>query len=1433
MPSDHLPESSASEIHTAPTTAKFPTALVARFPIVGIAASAGGLEAFTQLLSHLPIDTGMAFVLIQHLSPDRESLLTEILTRATKMLVNQPQNGMVVEPNRVYVIPPNTQMKVADGAFQLSPREKIFGKYMPGDALLTSLAVELGNQAIGVVLSGGDGDGALGLTAIKAVGGVTFAQCEDTAKFDSMPTAAIATGNVDFVLSPEQIATKLVELSHQPSAISPQLLGVDRARGNMTPPKTVGTIFALLKSTTGVDFSHYKPKTIDRRIQRRMLLCKIERVADYVSYLEAHPTEVKALYEEILIHVTSFFRDPKAFELLATKVFPTIAATKSADLPIRIWVAGCSTGEEVYSIAICLLEFLADRLPQPPIQIFATDISELAIDKARAGTYTVERMVDVSPERRRRFFYEVLGGYRISKAVRELCVFARQDLSSDPPFSNVDLISCRNVLIYLGDALQQRIMPIFHYSLNATGFLLLGTSESMGKHVDLFKIVEKKYRIYAKNPTITQSTFSFTPSSYPIGKAIANGKPKVNGNRNDRQSIATAGSADDLQGKIDRLIAERYTPAGVVIDGKMQVLQLRGEIDRYLKLVPGVANLNLFNLIPSNLLIEIRAAIYRSQQHNLPVSKNGLQLLTGDSSSTFNLQVIPFNLLGVAQSYFLVLFEDALMNTGEVERPIDRTMTQEDSLAEPTGGNRDNVQLRQELATAISERTATQAYVRAVIQEQEDSNQDLKVANEEILSSNEELQSTNEELETAKEEIQATNEELNTTNDELRRRNAELDVVNNDLTNLLSSINVPILMLTNDLRIRRFTPMAQQLFNFIPTDTGRPLSDIRTNLNLPDLEPLILEVLETLNVKELEIQTLAGAWYNLRIRPYRTTEDTIDGVVLVLLDIDTLKRSAATIAAARNYAEAIVETVRVPLLVLESDLRVNTANRAFCDTFQVSQLETAHLTIFELGNGQWHIPGLRSILEEIFTTDRSLHNFEVEHLFDKIGQRTMLLNAVKIIAAGDTKRILLSIEDITDRKQYETERSHLLAQEQLARQSAETANRSKDDFLSNLSHELRNPLTAIIGWAQLLRAQQLEQSKIDRGLEVIYRSAKAQSQLIDDLLDLSRITSGKLQLDPQRLDLAAVANAAIESVRLAADAKSIQISADLAQTTIVGDGDRLGQVFWNLLTNAIKFTPAGGRVNITTILVPRGYANATAAPNDLQIRISDTGRGIEADLLPHIFDRFRQGDSSSSKSNQGLGLGLSIVRHIVELHGGTVMAQSAGVGRGSTIIVQLPLSLAAIDLVPIATQPLLLAAAQETTDLQGLRLLVVDDEVDILHLIKYILENVGAIVTIATSTQEAMAMLVASGDEYDALLADIGMPAADGFALIRQVRALAVDAGGQIPAMAITAYASERDRQLAIDAGFGMHLAKPIDPDRLIQMVRMLTDRSTEADGHG
>ncbi|MEG4808899.1 CheR family methyltransferase [Microcoleus sp. F8-D3] len=1374
----------------------------APFPIVGIAASAGGLEAFTQLLSHLPSDTGMAFVLIQHLAPDHKSLLSEILARTTQMPVNEVKDGIAVEPNQVYVIPPNTKMVVSNGALKLSPREKIYGKYMPGDAFFTSLAVDRGHKAIAVVLSGGDGDGSLGLNAIKAAGGMTFAQCQDTAKFDSMPITAVATGNVDFVLPPEKIAEELANYSRNPLLTGP--LPLTKVEESPAEGDALATIFALLKSTTGVDFSHYKPTTIARRIQRRIVLYKLDSLEDYAQYLRHNSAEVTALYGEILIHVTSFFRDPEAFEKLKELVFPTITQNKSAETPIRVWVAGCSTGEEVYSIAICLLEFLGDRAIQPQIQIFATDIGEQAIGKARSGVYSENQMVDVSPQRRTRFFIaQDEGSYRISKAVRELCVFARQDLGSDPPFSNLDLVSCRNVLIYLGESLQKKVMPIFHYSLKPTGFLLLGTSESTGEFSYLFTSVDKKSKIYAKKLTATRPNFSFTPSSYPVAKA------------RERQEVKdNFTNSFDLQQETDQLILNRYSPPSVVVNEQMKILQVRGDIDPYLRVVAGTPDLNLLTMARAGLLVELRTAIYQAQTQNVTIRKERVLLELGGRSSIVNFEVIPFRPQAVEGRYFLVLFEEVSPTVVNLSILTSESLDQADQYPEIE-------LLRQQLAAANQEKTVAQAQLQAVIQDQESLNQDLKVANEEILSSNEELQSTNEELETAKEEIQATNEELTTTNDELRSRNIEQSLVNNDLINLLSSINIPILMLTNDLQIRRFTPTAQQIFSLIPTDVGRPFSDIRSTLNAPDLEQMMLEVIDTLQTKEQEVQTLSGYWYNLRIRPYRTTENQIDGVVMVLIDIDALKRSTKTLEEARNYAEAIVETVQTPLVALDADFRVHKANRSFYETFQVSFSETAKISLFELGNGQWNIPKLRWILEDILVSDVQLENFELTHLFEQIGQKTMLLNACKLQREDQALMILLSIEDITDRKQFEAVRSQLLEHEQLARQQAEIANRSKDEFLANLSHELRNPLTPILGWSQILRSGKLKEAAVTKALEVIERSARAQSQLIEDILDISRITSGKLQLCICPIDLRLVVQAALEGVQLSAEAKNIQIVSQLISTTVLGDINRLQQVVWNLLSNAIKFTPAGGRVEIML----------SAIENHAQLRVSDTGKGIGAQFLPYIFDRFHQGDSSSTKANQGLGLGLSIVRHLVELHGGTVQAESPGEEQGTTMTVRLPLrSLPpeltwAIDLKSTALVGPLNASSDRVPSLEGLHILAVDDRIDTRDFLQFVLESYGAEVLTVASARSAIAALTENPGRYDVLISDIGMPEEDGYFLIREVRALAAEAGGEIPAAAMTAYASDREREMAIEAGFQRHMVKPIQPVVLGLMVANLVGR--------
>jgi two-component system, chemotaxis family, CheB/CheR fusion protein len=1367
------------------------------FPVVGIGASAGGLDAFRQLLSHLPIDTGMAFVLIQHLDPNQKSLLGEILSRETTMPVVEVQQDMAVEPNCIYVIPPSTKMVILQGLLHLTPRDKAHGVAMPIDAFFLSLAVDRGSKSIAVVLSGGESDGARGLEAVKEAGGITFAQCEASAKVSSMPNMAVATGQVDFVLPPSAIAEELAKISHHPYVVHPTPAKVVEAIAN--GETALQDIFTILQTKIGVDFTLYKHTTLKRRILRRMVLYRLETMENYVTYLQGHGAEVQALYEDILINVTSFFRDPIAFATLESKVFPTIA-NRAPDSPIRIWVVGCSTGEEVYSIAMCLLEFLDSQAIKPQIQIYATDISDWAIEKARKGIYLQNRVADVSPERLQRFFTPVEGGYQIGKSVRELCVFAKQNLCNDPPFSKLDLISCRNVLIYLGTVLQKKVFPIFHYALKPSGFLLLGASETTGKSADLFTVVDKKYKIYSRKTASTRLSLELIANTY--ASEIAN--PAL-------RNPDVAWSDLELYREADRLVLDRYAPAGIVINSDLEIVHFRGQTSPYLEAAPGKASHNLLKMAKEGLKLELRTAIHQAKQRELPVKKIGLPIHEGSQIRDVTIEVIPIQARGADERYFLVLFADV----APVKMPdINQVIKTVPLNGKPTSEKQENIRLNQELEN-------TKEYLRSIIEEQEATNQDLRAANEEILSSNEEFQSSNEELETAKEEIQATNEELNTINDELQHRNIEVTQVSSDLQNLISSTNIPILMLDSELCIRRFTPLVQSILHLIPADVGRPLRDISPMLQMPDLEAQIREVMDTLTLKEQEVQDQTGHWYDLRIRPYKTIDNKIDGVILILVDIDALKRGMVELQYSHNYTQAIVETMREALIVLDKNLRVFTANQSFYRMFQTNKAETEHHLIFELGNGQWNTPQLRLLLLDILPRHEQLQDFEVEHDFEEIGHKVMLLNARTMTQAEGGDSILLAIEDITDRKRLEADLAALMTQEQSARSRAETANHAKDEFLAMVSHELRAPLTAILGWTHLLNNHSLPKAKVAQALEVIDRSAKAQAQLIEDLLDISSITSGNFQLNIRPLQLASVIEAAIEVVTIAADAKQIHLHSRLepGANMIMGDPERLQQVIWNLLTNAIKFTPAGGWINVNL-----AYLN-----NQAQMTFSDTGCGIDSEFLPCVFDRFRQADISKTRSSFGLGLGLSIVQSLVELHGGTVAVKSPGQDQGTTFTVRLPLRANLQEKVPLAAIQIhegeVALTPAELPSLVGVRVLVVDDEADVRQLLTVVLEHYGITVTVVASAQEAIAVLTSNPKDYDVLISDIGMPGEDGYTLMRQIRTMSAEAGGQIPAAALTGFGRQVDQDMAITAGFQWHLAKPVNQDQLLSVVAALAGR--------
>jgi two-component system, chemotaxis family, CheB/CheR fusion protein len=863
--------------------------------VVGVGASAGGLEAFSELLRAVDQAKDLAIVFVQHLSPDHESALVSLLSRQTSLDVVQASEGVHLRGGCVYVIPPNAQMELRGEELHLSPRPVDRSRYMPIDTFFSSLAEAAGARSIAVVLSGTATDGSNALRDVKLAGGVTFAQAPDSAKYDGMPRAAIDTGNVDLVLLPHEIGAKLSEIAR-------------RGRMGQTPfaddheiaPDQLQRVYEVLRPVSGVDFRHYKLPTVKRRLFRRMALHRLTEVGPYLELVERDPNEARSLYQDLLIHVTRFFRDPESFFGLSSHVLPAVVEDRPADHPIRVWVSGCATGEEAYSVAIALLESLQADHADIKVQIFATDVSESAIEFARAGVYPDSIEADVSPERLRRFFTRVASGYRVTKAVRDLCVFARQDLTKDPPFSHLDLVLCRNVLIYMDAVLQKTLLSVFHYALNPGGFLMLGQAESIGAQAGLFTLVDKRLRIHRRKDGPTLPTMVF-PSVRAIGSA-SRGQPAL---------AEGHGAEKGLLLEVSRALVERYAPPGVVVDSDLQIVQVRGQTGLFLEPAPGDASLNVLKMAREGLLFGLRTALQTARKNRSPVRRSGLQVKWGRRWLPVTLDVLP--LTSGSRLHYLVLFNTPQAE-GEREAPPSAAKRREGRSAVDV--------LTRELA-------ASRDYLQSIIQELEAANEELQSANEEILSSNEELQSTNEELDTAKEELQSMNEELNTVNEELHGTNDELSRVNSDLINLLSSVQIAIVIVSADLRIRRFTPMAEKVLNLIPTDVNRAIGHINPNIDCPNLDQLIAECIDHVSVLEREVRDRQGRWYSLRIRPYKDVDNRIDGAVLALFDTDGPKRTEDRARAAVELARCLMDAAEHPVALLDEDLRIVHANAPF------------------------------------------------------------------------------------------------------------------------------------------------------------------------------------------------------------------------------------------------------------------------------------------------------------------------------------------------------------------------------------------------------------------------------------------------------------------------------------------------------------------------
>ncbi|HEV2328207.1 MAG TPA: CheR family methyltransferase, partial [Verrucomicrobiae bacterium] len=789
-------------------------------------------------------------------------------------------------------------------------------------------------------------------------------------------------------------------------------------------------ILLLLRNHSGVDFSLYKSTTIQRRITRRTVLSKQNTLEEYSLFLKGNAKELDALYSDVLINVTSFFRNPDAFDLLKRKVFPKLLEQRGND-PLRVWVLGCSTGQEAYSIAMAFTE-VAENAPRVrKLQVFATDLNDAMLDKARHGLYAKTLAEDVSPDRLRRFFVEEAAGYRIIKPLREMVVFARQNLINDPPFSRMDLISCRNLLIYLEPSLQKKVIPTFHYALKPEGFLFLGGSESVSGFTDLFEPADKKHKIYSKKAAPAQTLH--LPVKKERGEVSPRGgRPPLPLGKEPQEPPEGFGGELNAQREADRVSVNQFVPPGVLINAELQIVQFRGPTGAYLQPPStGKANFDVLKMAREGLLLPLRAVINKARKENKTARREKVRVQQNGKSRTVNLEVSP--LKNLRERCFLILFEDAEKGTSEEARPRSESRTS------PRVGKKEEPRRINALETELSE---TRDYLQSIQEQHEAANEELQASNEEVQSANEELQSVNEELETSKEELESANEELTTVNEEMANRNTELNRLNADLSNLQTSTKLPIVLVGRDLAIRRFSASAEKIFNLLTADLGRPLSGVRHNLvapkvgsAIPDsdraandsklrdedsppypIENLIREVIDTVRDQERDVRDRDGRWYSLRVRPYMTVDNKVDGAVLVLMDITDLKRSEQEIKDARNYAEATIRTARDPLLVLRADLRVNTANEAFYKTFKVAREQTENCLIYELGNHQWDIPKLRMLLEDILPRNSFFNDFEVTHDFPQIGRRVMLLNARRLDVTGSAPHmILVSIEDVTER----------------------------------------------------------------------------------------------------------------------------------------------------------------------------------------------------------------------------------------------------------------------------------------------------------------------------------------------------------------------------------------------------------------------------------